>query len=286
MHTTNTKIAFFGTPKIAQIVLEGLAKTQYKPQLVVTSQDARIGRGQKVTPSPVAETAQRNNLKIVGRLEDLNESFELAILVAYGFIIPKRILDIPKYGFINIHPSLLPKFRGPAPIQAAILAGEKETGVTIMQLDEEVDHGSILAQEKVTIAPSDTTQSLTEKLAIVGVNLLLSVLPNYLNNKQTLVPQNHKKATYTEKITKDSGRIDLAKPPSPKEINRMTHAYFPWPSVWTEIEGKRFKILPDTADLPNEFLIQPEGKKPLTLSEFSNGYNAQSEIITKILGAN
>lgn len=279
MQDTNTKIAFFGTPKIAQVVLENLVKTKYKPQLVVTPQDSRVGRGQKVTPSAVAQTAQTSNLKIIGRLEDLNESFELAILVAFGFIIPKRILDIPKFGFINIHPSLLPKYRGPSPITSALAAGDKKTGVTLITLDEEVDHGPIIAQKELEIAPNDTNESLTLKLANLGVQLLLDTLPDYLAGKITPQAQNHKGATYAEKITKDSGKIDINNPPDPKTLARLIRAYFPWPTVWTEIEGKRIKLLPEEK-------IQMESKKPMTILEFSNGYPQIAEKLTKLIEFN
>lgn len=273
MISTNSKIAFFGTPKIAQVILEKLVKTKYKPQLVITSQDARVGRGQKVTPSAVAQTAQESNLKIIGRLEDLNESFELAILVAFGFIIPKRILDIPKFGFINIHPSLLPKYRGPSPITTAILNGSKTTGVTLITLDEELDHGPIIAQKEIEISIDDTNESLTTKLANLGAQLLLDTLPDYLNGKITPQAQNHKAATYTEKITKDSGKIDISNPPNPKTLGRMIRAYYPWPTVWTELEGKRIKLLPEEK-------IQMESKKPMSMVEFSNGYPQIAEKIS------
>lgn len=275
VHTTDIKIAFFGTPHLAQIVLEKLVATKYKPQLVVTSQSTKVGRGQKVSPSAVAETAQRNNLKIIGGLETLNESFELAILVAYGHIIPQRILDIPKFGFINIHPSLLPKYRGPSPIQSAILNGQTKTGVSIMLLDDQLDHGPILVQKEEPIAPDDTNESLSAKLAQLGTSQLLAILPTYLSGKITPKEQEHKKATYTEKITKDSGKIDLAKPPDKKTLNRMMRAYYPWPAVWTEIEGKRFKLLPEEK-------IQPEGKRPMSMKEFQNGYPEIAEKIASL----
>lgn len=276
MQNTYTKIAFFGTPKLAQIVLEGLVKTQYKPQLVVTSQLTLSRRGLRVSPSPVAETAQQNNLKIVGKIEELNETFELAILVAFGHIIPKRILEIPKFGFINIHPSLLPKYRGPSPIQSAILKGEKQTGVTIMKLDEEIDHGPVLAQEKINIELTDTNESLTQKLAILGTNLLLKTLPLYLSGKLEPKAQVHTNATYTGKITKDSGKIDINNPPAEAILDHLIRAYYPWPSVWFEENGKRFKLLPENK-------VQPEGKKPMTLNEFKNGYPQIAEKIKNFL---
>lgn len=302
-----SKIAFLGTPRLAQIILESLANTPYKPQLVVTAPDTKSGRGQKPQMSPVKQTAITNNIRVLQpsrTLLDGVEKFDLAILVAYGKIIPKEILQIPKYGFLNVHPSLLPKYRGPSPIQGAILAGEEKTGVTIIKLDEQIDHGPILAQKEIKIEDTDTHESLIEKLGELGAGLLLEVLPSYLahlrgvksfhlggvlkNAKIFLPPkpQNHSQATFTKRITKEDGKIDLKNPPDPQTLDRMIRAFYPWPTVWSKWKirerifdkskrengkWKIFKFLPATNyQLP--FLIQPEGKRPMSISEFRNGY--------------
>ena len=269
------KVAFFGTPRLAQIVLEKLIDSPYKPSLVVTALDAKAGRGQKLAPCPVKQTALANKIKVAEKLPD----FDIAILVAYGKIIPKNILSIPKYGFINVHPSLLPKYRGPSPIQSAILAGEEKTGVTIIKLDEQVDHGPILASKKITISPNDTHASLIEFLGKIGANLLLQTLPAYISGKIKPKPQDHTQATFTKHISKQDGYIDINDPPDPQTFDRMTRAYHPWPNVWTQIrikdKGLRINFLP-------EGKIQPEGKNPMTIKEFLNGYPQAKDLINAL----
>ncbi len=270
----NPRIAFFGTPKIAGQILEKLINSNFKPQLVVTGADIGQGRGKKLQTTPVKEIAQKNHIKTIEPDNLLNVNFlkefkafspDIVILAAYGKIVPNKVLSIPKFGFVNIHPSLLPKYRGPSPIISAILDGTKETGVTIMKLDEELDHGPILAQKKTEIANDDNHDTLAAKLALVGSDLLLATLPGYLQGSTSPKPQHHLNATWTEKIEKQNGHIDLLNPPDPQTLNRMIRAYFPWPTVWSEINGKRIKFLPENK-------IQPEGKRPMTIKEFLNGY--------------
>jgi methionyl-tRNA formyltransferase len=270
------KIAFLGTPQFAQIILDGLIKTQYRPQLVITAPDQKVGRGQILMPSSVKTTAAENGIEVRHKLFDKQDQIDLAILVAFGQLIPQDTLKLPKLGFINVHPSLLPKYRGPSPIQTAILKGEEKTGVSIMILDEELDHGPILAQKELAINPSDTYSSLVEKLARLGAELLLETLPKYQLGDLKPIPQDNSKAILCEKITRESGKIDIDNPPDPKTLDRMIRAFHPWPAVWTEINGKRFKFLP-------EGKIQPEGKKPMTMREFANGYPNLKEKVEKLL---
>lgn len=276
------KVAFFGTPKIAQIVLEKLINSPYKPQIVVTGPDTKVGRGQKLEASPVKKTATEHNIKVlqpenlsslISQLSTLN--LDLAILVAYGKIIPNDILQIPSFGFVNVHPSLLPKFRGPSPITTPILAGDKTTGVSLIVLDSELDHGPIIAQKEIVISPSDTHDSLGTKLTTTGAKLLLETLPEYLAQNITPEQQDHDLATYTQKITKESGKIDISNPPDQITLDRMIRAYFPWPTVWAEIDEKNIKFLPENK-------IQMEGKKPMLIKEFLNGYPKYKEVIGKI----
>ncbi|HSX19179.1 MAG TPA: methionyl-tRNA formyltransferase [Candidatus Saccharimonadales bacterium] len=272
------KIAFFGTPTFAQIVLEKLIASQYKPELVITAHDAKAGRGRQIKSSPVKQSAEKNNIEVITptNLKDVNNlDFELAILVAYGKILPQNILDIPKYGFINVHPSLLPKYRGPSPIQSAILNGERTTGVSIMLLDQEVDHGPVLSQKEIEIEKSDTHDSLAQKLANVGADLLLETLPPYLDGSQKPKEQTHQEATVTEHITKQDGYFDIENPPKKEDLDRMIRAYFRWPTAWTKIHGRVVKFLP-------EGKIQPEGKKPMKLKEFLNGYQQFKDQIEKL----
>lgn len=271
------KIAFFGTPRLAQIVLEKLIDSPYKPQLVITAPDARIVRGQKNLQSPAKETALKNSIDVLEpkNFKDFDTKFDLAILIAYGKILPEKILAIPKFGFINIHPSLLPKYRGPTPVQSAILEGEEKTGVTIILLDKEIDHGSILAQKEVLMDDNDNHLSLNEKLALTGAEVLLEILPDYIQGKLKPAAQNDKQATFTKHITKQDGEIDLQNPPDKETLGRMIRAYHPWPGVWTKLDGKIIKFLPNG-------LIQPEGKRPMTKKEFLNGYPKAKELIEKL----
>lgn len=270
------KIVFLGTPKIAGQVLEKLIPTQYKPQLVITGQDKHSGRSLALKANTVKLVAKKHNIAISYKMSDINKNFDLAILVAYGHIIPNEILRLPKFGFVNIHPSLLPKYRGPSPITSAILAGDKTSGVTLIVLDSELDHGPIIAQKELPITETDTHDSLAKKLAILGSKLIIETLPDFLDQNITPRAQDQNLATYTEKITKQNGKIDLENPPDPQTLDRMIRAYFPWPTVWTELEGKKIKLLPENK-------IQPEGKKPMTIKEFLNGYPHAKKLLERLL---
>lgn len=294
------RIVFFGTPQLGVQVLEKLITKDFKPIVVITREDKPAGRGQKPTPPPVKILAQKykipilqpkklkDNDKILTNLQSLKA--DLFLVAAYGRIIPKEILEIPKYGTLNVHPSLLPKYRGASPIQAAILDGERETGVTIILLDEELDHGPIIAQEKLSIENTDTSESLTKKLGELGARLLIKSIPDWIEGKIKPREQDHQKATFTKILTKEEGFIDLSNPPSAEKFNRMVRAFYPWPGVWgrwqmADGRWQMVKFLPNdpTTHLPNTpFLIQPEGKRPMTIKEFLNGYPEAKELISKI----
>ena len=285
------KIVFFGTNRLAQIVLEELIKSNYKPQLIITAPDKKAGRGQERQMSPVKQTALKNNLEIL-QPKDLYESnvksrlsnVDLSILVAYGQIIPKEILIAPKYGFINVHPSLLPKYRGPSPIQTAILSDDKKIGISIIILDELIDHGPILIQKKITISPKDTHLSLIEYLGKIGARLLIQILPEYLAGSLKPKTQNHSQATFSKRIKKSNGYIDLNNPPDSKTFDRMIRAFYPWPGVYTKlkIKNEKLKII---KFLPGN-LVQPEGKRPMTIKEFLNGYPQFKDKIEKLFPPN
>ncbi|MBI2635642.1 MAG: methionyl-tRNA formyltransferase [Parcubacteria group bacterium] len=214
------KFIFFGTPEFATIILEKLIKSGLEPQAMF--------RDPKESVSVLIE-----------KLKDLKP--DLGLIAAYGKILPKEILDIPRYGFINVHPSLLPKYRGASPIQSAILNGEKETGVTIIKIDEEMDHGAIISKSKFLISKSDSYETLSKKLAEIGAELLIKTIPDYISGKIKPIEQEHSKATYTKIIKKEDGKIDWTK--SAGEIERMTRGYYPWPSAWTMWNGKSLKII-------------------------------------------
>lgn len=287
---------FFGTPNFSEIVLKILIDNGYKPSLVISAPDKPVGRKQILTPSPVKQFATEHGLNVrtpaskkelILAMEQLNNrTMKFGILAAYGLILPPEAIKSLQKGTLNIHPSLLPKYRGPTPIQTAILKGEKETGVTIIKLNEKIDEGEIVAQEKVPISPTHTTISLGEKLFTIGANLLIKILPKYLNNKVQLIPQNQseyhvlKHDTITQKFTKQDGFIPLedlkiatALSVHPREggdpglaviIDRKFRAFQPWPGIWTTLEnGKRMLITkchPENGVLKIDF-VKKEGEK-------------------------
>lgn len=286
-----------GTPDFAAPALERLIKAGYKILAALTGPDKPVGRKQILTPPPIKKIALKHQIPVLqpeklltlkSQISNLNPN--LIIVVAFGKIIPKEILEIPKYGSLNVHPSLLPKYRGPSPIQFAILNGEKITGTTIMLMDEKMDHGPILAQEKIVVEPKETSQTLHQKLSRLGADLLLKTIPLYLSGKIKPKPQDEKKATYTKILSRQDGRIDWQK--SAEEIERQIRAFFPWPGAWTIFNGKRLKILKAKTNQgqPSEKysrrlplirtgqgyllleIVQPEGKKPMSGEEFLRGY--------------
>ena len=176
-----------------------------------------------------------------------NAKAEVAVLAAFGKILPEAVLKHFKYGILNIHPSLLPKFRGPSPVQTAILNGEKETGVTVIRLDEKMDHGPILAQKAIEISNEDTAETLYERLFPLGSKLIAENLEKYLNNDLKLTVQDHSKATYTKMLKRESGFFELENPPSLEKLNLMIRAFHPWPGVWTKfrIQNSELSFFPE-----------------------------------------
>ena len=271
-----------GTPEFGAMILRSLIKNGYPPFVVITSKDKPVGRKQIITPSPVKVEAQNKGIEVLQpmKLNEVKERLEkedidLIITAAYSKLIPRSIIDLPKYGCINIHPSLLPEYRGPSPIQYAILNGNKKTGVTIMLVDEQIDHGQILLQKEIEIIPEETSQGLHDKLADMGAELLLDLISELLSGNINPISQDHSKATYTKIIEREDGQINWEKPP--EEIERMIRAFTPWPGAYTFFEknGKltRLKIL--KASLKDKKLIikevQPEGKKPMSFEDFLLG---------------
>jgi methionyl-tRNA formyltransferase len=325
-----TKIIFIGTPKYGAIVLEGLIKGGYRPVLAVTVPDKPKGRKQILTPPPVKVVArkygipveqperiesrvprQRSEAKEDGKavfahlkLKIKNLKPDLGILAAYGQIIPKDILDIPKFGFLNIHPSLLPKYRGPSPIQFTILNGEKKSGVTIILMDEKIDHGPIISQKSLEIKEQETAETLHDKLAQLGAYLLLKTVPKLVKGLIKPKEQDDAQATFTKILFKEDGKIDWKKPV--ELLEREIRAFYPWPGsyiIW-ENKGKLIKIKilkarafksPDFfkvkypigkilvvpqneigVQCKKDFLVieklQPEGKKEMTAEDFIRGH--------------
>ena len=222
-------------------LLKALIASQHSICTVYTKPDRPAGRGQKLTASPVKQFAQQHNLPIQQpeRLAKI-EHADIMVDVAYGLLIPKEVLTAFKYGCINIHPSLLPRWRGAAPIQRAILAGDTETGVTIMQVDEGWDTGNILQQSKISIEDNYTTATMQEKLSKLGAELLLNVLHDIEENKLNPIPQDNTKSCYANKITKQEAQLNWQL--SAIELDRAIRAFNPWPIAFTKLDDLIIRI--------------------------------------------
>jgi len=232
------RIAFFGTPAFAVPSLDALAAEQ-EVVLVVAQPDRPSGRGMKMHAPAVAVRAKELGIPLLQPPKIRTEEFlaqvraaapDLGVVVAYGRILPPSLLEIPREGFLNVHGSVLPKWRGAAPIQRAIEAGERETGVTIMRVDEELDHGAMLAVETLEIGPDEHTPSLAARLSVLGAETLARVLRDYANVRET--PQHHEAATYAAKLDKSEGLIRWTDPAG--MIYDKYRAFDPWPGVFTE----------------------------------------------------
>ncbi len=239
-----------GTPDFAAEVLKSLVKAGEAPVLVVTQPDRPKGRGKEVILCDTARVAgecgipvfQPERVKRPEAVEEIAKAApELIIVAAFGQILPKEILDMPKYGCVNVHASLLPKYRGAAPIQRAIKDGERKTGITLMQMDEGLDTGDILLQEELDISPEDTGGSLFEKLAELGGRTMVSALPLIEAGELKRKKQDEAIASYAGMLKKEDGRLDFAAV-SAAEAERMVRAYNPWPGAWTVYKGKILKL--------------------------------------------
>ncbi|MFH2219925.1 MAG: methionyl-tRNA formyltransferase [Pseudomonadota bacterium] len=243
------KIVFMGTPDFAVPALAALHECRHEVKLVVTQPDRPRGRGRKLTPSPVKTAARKMGYDIVQPETIRDRALEkhlrelapdLFIVVAFGHILGKKLLQVPRIGAINIHASLLPKYRGPAPIQWAILNGEKKTGVTTMFMDDGMDTGDILLSTKVEIRPDDTSATLHDRLALLGGDLLVKTLSAIETGETIPLPQDHDQATYTTLLKKEDGRIDWEKPV--ESLDAFIRGMSPWPGAFTFFEDKRLKI--------------------------------------------
>ena len=283
------KIVFFGTSDFAVPALEALAKNGYEISAVVTAPDKPAGRKRILAPSPIKVAAQKlgceifqpTSLKKDGKFFEKFRSLnpEMAVVVAYGKIIPGKYLSIPKYGFINVHPSLLPKYRGPTPIQSALLNGDKETAVTIMVVDEEMDHGPILVQEKYDIWSKTTYTELHDELADIGAELLIKTIPDFVSGKTKPREQAHDQATFVKLYEREDGKLDWSL--TPQEIYNRIRALNPEPGTWTTWKGKVLNIKKAALNLPTQagergqlepLVVQLEGGKEMPIYTFLNGH--------------
>jgi methionyl-tRNA formyltransferase len=238
-----------GTPQFSVATLENLVKSRYKISCVYTQPPKESKRGQKLNPSPIQESAKNLNL-VVRSPDSLNseEEFkffkdlnpEIVVVVAYGQLIPKKFLDIPKKGFINIHASLLPKWRGAAPIQRAVINLEKETGISLMKIIEELDAGPVMKKIKIKIDPTESSGKISEKLSKIGSDNIVEALDNIFENKAKFIEQEHSSATYAKKIKKNEGQINWEE--DAKTIIGKINGLNPNPGAWFEYKTKRYKI--------------------------------------------
>ncbi|MFA5840768.1 MAG: methionyl-tRNA formyltransferase [Candidatus Paceibacterota bacterium] len=294
----NLNFVFWGTPDVAEETLEILKENGYIPSLIVTSPDKPQGRKMIITPPPVKVWAQKNNIPYIQPAKLTKEELDIAfrtlsqpdearraifqqenmcgdksniqlfLVVAYGKIIPENILNIPKLGSINIHYSLLPKYRGASPVESAILNGDTETGITIQKMEYQMDSGPIISEEKVNIFPDEKAIELRKRLIKLGGDLLVKTLPVYINGDTEEIIQDEKKATFCKKIKKEDGLIDL-KADAIKNYNKF-RAYAAWPRTFFFHNDKRI-IITDATLENGQFIIKkvlPEGKKEIKYEDF------------------
>lgn len=301
------KVVFMGTPDFAVPVLKALIE-QHQVLGVITQPDRPAGRGKQVQESPVKQAAvqagipvfQPEKLRKKDTIDKLiawqGEQPDLYVVAAFGQILPQRVLDIPKYGSINVHASLLPRWRGAAPIHAAIRAGDAESGVTIMKMDAGLDTGPMLSKRAISLAPDETGQSLHDKLCVIGAELLIETLLGYLSGAIRPEPQPDDGVTIAPQIDKAEGRIDWSQDAA--SIERLVRAFTPWPGTFTVWDGKLLKILsvapPPFPAVQGDagrviehsgrigvttgdgvlfpLMVQLEGKKAVSIDDFARGY--------------
>lgn len=299
------RLIYMGTPEFAVAALESIVKAGHEVIAVFTQPDKAKGRSKALVPTPVKQKAmeydipvyqpeklrEQENIDIINKLNP-----EIIVVAAYGQILPESILNIPKYGCINIHASLLPKYRGAAPIEWSIIDGEEKTGVTTMYMEKGLDTGDMLDQVEVIITPEDTGETLHDKLATEGAGLILVTMEKLEKGEAKRTKQDDSKSNYAVMLKKEMGRIDFTK--SADSIERLIRGLIPWPCAYTELDGKQLKLykamvkpMDTSAYKPGEIIevtkksftiacgkdalviknLQPEGKKPMDAAAFLNG---------------
>lgn len=305
------KIIFMGTPDFSVGTLEALIKAGHEILLAVSQPDKPRGRGKSMQFPPVKEAALEHGIEVYQpkRIRDLEcveylKSYQpdIIVVVAFGQILPKEILELPKYGCVNVHASLLPKYRGAAPIQWAVINGEAVTGVTTMRMDEGLDTGDMILKEEVVLEKEETGGSLFERLAQTGAELCVKTLAEIEAGRAVYTPQDHGAATHTAMIKKQLGEIDWNKPA--EELERLIRGLNPWPSAYTSLNGKTLKIWkasvleketgknPGTLEADKKTIavqtgrgmlqleeIQLEGKKRMNTDAFLRGITLESGMI-------
>jgi methionyl-tRNA formyltransferase len=307
-------IAFFGTPGFAVPTLQHLLRSPHRVAGVVTQPDRPSGRGQQLTSGPVKRVVVDQHIPLLQPSRASDPDFlasfsqwqvDLGVVAAYGKILPRALLEIPRLGMINVHASLLPKYRGAAPIQRAVMAGESQTGVTIMRIVQELDAGPMLAKLIEPIGPEQTSVEVEERLAFLGAALLVSVVDDLAGGRAIEIPQDPAEATYAPRLSKAEGLIDWTQ--SAQSVHNRIRGLYPWPHAFTYLDSARYiiqrsRVLSDRPytqtiekPQPGEILIasgdelfvqcgdtvlaileiQPEGRRPLHVREFLAGHHLQ-----------
>lgn len=305
------KVIFMGTPDFAVSTLEKIIDAQHEVTLVVTQPDKPKGRGHQMQVTPVKECAVKHNIPVfqpvkIKEEQNLTElkkyEADIIVVAAFGQILPKELLEYPKYGCINVHASLLPKYRGAAPIQWAVIDGEEKSGVTIMQMNEGLDTGDMISKAEVTLEECETGGSLHDRLSTLGAALCVETIEKIENNTVVRIPQNDEEASYAKMLNKQLGNIDWTQ--SAQSIERLIRGLNPWPSAYSFYKGKMLKIWSasvcedikldncgeiitksgklyvmagDKALVLNE--IQLEGKKRMKTEDFLRGFNVEENVI-------
>jgi methionyl-tRNA formyltransferase len=308
-HTEGLRVVFFGTPQFAVPSLEHLLKSRHHVVGVVTQPDRPRGRGQKVTDAPVKTTAVEHDLAVFqpARLRDPDVAHTLAsweadlgVVAAYGKIIPEPVLNIPRLGMINVHASLLPAYRGAAPVQRAVIDGVSETGVTIMRMVAALDAGGMFAKVTRPVGQDETSDVVERDLANLGASLLMGVIDQLVAGTAVEVPQDESLATYASKVTKDEGLVDWSLPAS--AIHNRVRGLYPWPQAFSYLDGERLillrtHVLPmPTSEPPGTIVdvarglievatghserlaieeLQPEGRRSMTTRDYLAGHRIQ-----------
>jgi methionyl-tRNA formyltransferase len=307
------RIVFAGTPEFAIPPLEALIGSGMPPIAVYTQPDRPAGRGRRLTASPVKETALAHGLPVyqpqtLRRAEPLEElrglHAHLMVVAAYGLILPQGALDAPRLGCVNVHASLLPRWRGAAPIQHAILAGDEESGVTIMRMEAGLDTGPMYLAKRVPLEARETGRSLHDKLAVLGAGALLEAMPGILDGSLTAEPQDDVLATYARKLTKEEAEVDWSR--TSVELDRMVRAFNPWPVAQTRLQGVPLRLW-ESEPCPGEAStatpgtviatgkagidvatgggvlritrLQPPGKRPMSAAELLNARKLGGELL-------
>lgn len=305
------RLVFMGTPDFAVPVLEALTESKHEVVAVVTQPDKRKGRGKEMRYTPVKTAALNHGIEVYQPAKVKDEEFQnvlrdinadVIVVVAFGQILPPSIIHMPKYGCINVHASLLPKYRGAAPIQWAVIDGEKETGITTMQMDEGLDTGDMMLKEVVPVDEKETGGSLHDKLAACGGKIILETLQKVEDGTVTYTKQDDSKSNYAKMLDKNLGKIDFTK--KAVEIERLIRGLNPWPSAYTKLNGKTLKIwdadvLEGENETPGKIVnitkdqiwistgegilavneLQLEGKKRMNTEDFLRGYKMENAVL-------